>query len=232
MKLKAHGVGGEGTAGKPRPFDRALALLDPLLAGSALVVESDDILGRSRHVGDDVDDARIKLARMPFHLRDHPAWLRPASGLIMEIGVVSAHMVRRTTDRAGEQIADPFLQDLVRRKPDRVSDPFGFKILVDIGIGEARVGEKMDARDPSAISRHDRLKHIPPSVGAVDDAGTQRATFQVAELIEHEQRMIAGALVVPVPDAVLLFAMGRTDARIHVEQNASRRTPGMNAVDP
>ena len=39
------GVGGEGAARQPRPSDRALALLDPLLTGSALVVESDDILG-------------------------------------------------------------------------------------------------------------------------------------------------------------------------------------------
>ena len=36
----------------------------------------------------------------------------------------------------------------------------------------------------------------------------------------------------PVPDAVLLFAVRRADARIHVEQDTSRRTTTMNAVDP
>jgi hypothetical protein len=36
----------------------------------------------------------------------------------------------------------------------------------------------------------------------------------------------------PVPDAHLLFAMGRADARIHVEHDALRRTAGVNAVDP
>jgi hypothetical protein len=51
---------------------------------------------------------------MPLDLGDDLAWLRPASGLIMVTGVVSPHMTLRTTDRAGEQIADPFLQDLVR----------------------------------------------------------------------------------------------------------------------
>ena len=35
-----------------------------------------------------------------------------------------------------------------------------------------------------------------------------------------------------VPDAVLLFAVGRADARIHIEDDASRRTAGMNLVDP
>ncbi len=101
VKLKAHGVGGEGTAGKPRPFDWTLALLDPLLAGSALAVEGDNILGLSRHVGDNESDTWIKFARMPLDPGDDPAWLRPASGLIMEIGVVSPHMARRTTDRGG-----------------------------------------------------------------------------------------------------------------------------------
>jgi hypothetical protein len=35
-----------------------------------------------------------------------------------------------------------------------------------------------------------------------------------------------------VPDAHLLFAVCRADARIHVEHDASRRTATMNAVDP
>ncbi len=52
-------VGTEGAARQPRPFDRALALLDPLFAGSALVVESDDVLGGAAHVGHDEADARI-----------------------------------------------------------------------------------------------------------------------------------------------------------------------------
>jgi hypothetical protein len=34
----------------------------------------------------------------------------------------------------------------------------------------------------------------------VNVAGAQHATFQIAELIEHEQRMIAGAGVMAVPD--------------------------------
>jgi len=44
--------------------------------------------------------------------------------------------------------------------------------------------------------------------------------------------MITGAFVVAIPDAHLLFAMGRADARIHVEHYASRRTASVNAVDP
>src|SRR4030081_81185 len=81
-------------------------------------------------------------------------------------------------------------------------------------------------------SRHDGLEHRVPSVGAVNIAGTKRTSFQVTELVEHEEGMIAGAFVMAVPDAHLLFAVSRADARIHVEHDASRRTPCMNAVNP
>jgi hypothetical protein len=54
-----------------------------LLTGPALVVEGDDILGRSRHVGDDEADTRIEFARMPFDLGDDPAWLRPAGSCVV-----------------------------------------------------------------------------------------------------------------------------------------------------
>jgi len=111
-------------------------------------------------------------------------------------------MVRWPPDRTLEQVADPVLQDAVRRKPDRVFDPFGFKICVDIRIGEAGIGAEIDARDLAAIARHDGIKHTLPAIGAVDVAGTKRAALQIAELIEHEQRMITGAVVVTVPDAV------------------------------
>ena len=52
----------------------------------------------------------------------------------------------------------------------------------------------------------------------------QGAALQILKLVEHEQRMIAGAFVMAVPDAKLLFAVRRADARIHVEHEASRRT--------
>src|SRR6476620_8176992 len=71
-----------------------------------------------------------------------------------------------------------------------------------------------------------------PSRRPVDIATTQRTVFQIAELVEDEQRMIAGAIVMAVPDAVLLLAMGRADARIHVEHDATGRPAGMHKVDP
>src|SRR5260221_7609895 len=91
------------------PLDRSLSFLDPLFACAALLVESDDPLGRTRQVGDDEADARIKLARMPLDFGDHPARLGPASSLIGEIGIEPKHLVRRSPNRALEQVADPIL---------------------------------------------------------------------------------------------------------------------------
>jgi hypothetical protein len=62
--LEPRRVGRERPARQPRPFDRALALLDPLLARAALVVERDHALGRATHVRHDEPDAGIKLSRI------------------------------------------------------------------------------------------------------------------------------------------------------------------------
>ena len=55
------------------------------------------------------------------------------------------------------------------------------------------VGTKINARDFTLIPRHGRLQYCLPSVGAVNIARAQSAAFEIAELIEHEQRMIAAA---------------------------------------
>src|SRR5262249_52354202 len=51
MKLEPHRVGGERSARQSRPLDRAFALLDPLLARPALVVESNDARGCAQSFG-------------------------------------------------------------------------------------------------------------------------------------------------------------------------------------
>ena len=128
---------------------------------------------------------------MPLDFGDHPARLGPASGLISEIGVEPPHMVRGSPDRSVEEVADPVLQDAVCRNADRVFDPFAFEELVDIGIGKAGVGPEVEARDLALVSRHDRLQDAFPPIGTVNVAGTKCAAFQIAELVEHEEGMVA-----------------------------------------
>jgi hypothetical protein len=89
--------------------------------------KGDDPLGRAREVGDDKADARIKLALMPLDFGNHQARLRPASGLIAEISIEPPDFFWWSSVRTLEQVADPALQDLVGRKPDRIFDPLGFQ---------------------------------------------------------------------------------------------------------
>jgi hypothetical protein len=97
--------------------------------------------------------------------------------LIVEVRVESPDIVGRAADRALEQVADPILQDAVGGETDRILDALGFEKLIDVRIGEARVGAKIDARDLAAIARQDRLQRTLPSIGAVDVAGAQGAAF-------------------------------------------------------
>ena len=69
-------------------------------------------------------------------------------------------------------------------------------------------------------------------MGAVHVAGAQRATLQVAELVEHEQRVIAGAAEVAVIGRALLLTECRADGAVHVEHDAPRRIVVVTPVDP
>src|SRR5262249_31327415 len=104
MKLEPHRVGRERSARQSRPFDRALAFLDPLLARAALVVERDHALGRAAHVRHDEADAGIKFSGMPLDMGDTPRRPAPGAGLIAKFGMEPAHMVRRSSDWARKQI--------------------------------------------------------------------------------------------------------------------------------
>ena len=156
MKLKAHRVGREGAARQPRPLDRVLAFLDPLLARAALIIESDDALGRACQIADDEADARVQLTRMPLHLGHDMARLVPALRLIAEAGVVAPHLVWRSPNQALEQVPDPLLQDPVRRQSDRVADALGFKKLVHLGVSESRVAPEIEALHAATVARDHR----------------------------------------------------------------------------
>jgi hypothetical protein len=66
----------------------------------------------------------------------------------------------------------------------------------------------------------------------VNVAGTQSAAFQIAELVEDEQRMVADAAEVPVVGRVLLIAESRADTGVHVQHDSSHRAAFGDAVYP
>jgi hypothetical protein len=66
----------------------------------------------------------------------------------------------------------------------------------------------------------------------VDVAGSQGAAFEIPELVEHEQRVIAGAAEVAVVSRAFLLAEGGADAGVDVEHDPLHGAATMNAVDP
>jgi hypothetical protein len=122
---------------------------------------------------------RVRLAILPSRSLGRS---RPASCLVGEACVGPAHVIRRAANGVFDQISDPFLQDAVGGQTDRIFDPLGFVELIDFGICEAGVGSEVDVQNLLLVSRHDWLQHRIPPVGAVDVAGTQRASFQITEL--------------------------------------------------
>jgi hypothetical protein len=167
-----------------------------VLCRAALVVEGDDTLGRPSQVGDDEADTRVKFARMPLDLGHDAARLVPALRLIAEAGLVlvAANVMRRSSDRALQQLADPTLQDAVGRQPDRVAGTLGFKELVHLGI-EGRVAPEIDA----PVARDHWFQDCAPTVGAVHVAGSEGGSLDIAELVEHKERMLAGTRALAAP---------------------------------
>ena len=75
-------------------------------------------------------------------------------------------------------------------------------------------------------------KYAPPELRAGVIAAPQHGTFEVAELIEHEQRVVTGTLEVPVVGRALLLSIGLADRAIHVEDQLFGRLAPMDLVDP
>ena len=64
---------------------------------------------------------------------------------------------------------------------------------------------------PFAVTPDDRFENGAPVRGGGGVAGTQEAPFHVAALIDHEKRVVAGGLGVPVVRASLLPAENRAE---------------------
>ena len=141
-------------------------------------------------------------------------------------------MLRRATDGAFEQMGDVSLEDRVGLEADGVLVALGFQVVVEIGQGKGGIAPKEPPLGPVAIPRHHRLQHRAPVIGAVDVAGAQHGPFEVAKLVEDEQRVVAGTPEMAVVGRAFLLAMGGADAAVHIQHDHVGRSAGMNRVDP
>jgi hypothetical protein len=96
--------------------------------------------------------------------------------------------MRRSTDRALQQVADLSPQDGVGRQPDRVTHALAFEELVYLRVGKRRAAAEIVPFDRAPIADIHRLQHFPPAGDAVDGSGPQGAPLKIAELVEHEKR--------------------------------------------
>lgn len=136
---------------------------------------------------------------VPLNFGDGPAGMGPARRLVAKAPVEPLHIVRRSPDRPFEQIADTLLQDVVCGQADGILDSRAFQELVHPRLSESGVASKGDTFHRSLVARDDRLKHLLPAVRAVNVARAKRTALEIAELIEHEERVIARAAEMAVP---------------------------------
>ncbi len=141
-------------------------------------------------------------------------------------------MVRRTTNGSCEQMADAFLKNLIHCNAYRENLALTHHELLHLRRSEGGIGTEISPHHPVSVSLNDWLQHLAPVIGAVNVAGTQGTPFQIAELVEQEKGMIAGASEVTVVGLSFLVAMGRADAAVQVENDLLRRATVMNEVDP
>ena len=87
---------------------------------------------------------------------------------------------------------DFVLQDAIGREADCVAGTFGFKKLVDLGIGKGCIASEIQMLHDASVTRDHRLQLRPPTISTMDVARPQDAAFDIAELVEHEQRVVTG----------------------------------------
>ena len=85
---------------------------------------------------------------------------------------------------------------------------------------------------PLAIAGDHRLQDEAPIRGAVDVARPEERPIEIAEVVEHEQRVVAVTAEVSVPRRALLSSVGWALGTIHVENDAVGTFAGVDLVDP
>ena len=68
-----------------------------------------------------------------------------------------------------------------------------FKIIVDARRRKSGIAAKGNACALAPVTLDDRLEDALPIVGTVNVTGTKSTSLQITELVEDEERMVAGA---------------------------------------
>jgi hypothetical protein len=85
-----------------------------------------------------------------------------------------------------QQMSDLVMQDLIGRQTDRVAGTFSFEELVNLGISEGCVTPEIKVLHDAPVAHDHWLQHRAPAIGTMHVAGSQRTSFNIAKLVEHE----------------------------------------------
>ncbi len=128
-------------------------------------------------------------------------------------------MTLDTPDPPAEQVLGMALQHPVGLDADGVDDLVVLQVLVDLGDRERRVGPEIHRRIDAAVVVHDRFEHRLPLMGTRNITLSKHHPFEIAEVVEAEQRVIAGLGEVAVVGRALLVTIGGALGTVEVEDD-------------
>src|ERR1035437_9607913 len=119
-----------------------LALLDPLLCRTPLVVKPHYRPARGFQVGHDESDSREQLPGMKLHFRHHTPRRLPTGRLIEKALVPDHRLVTRSSHWPRQQLRDVALQAIVGGYANGILHASFLQRLVNLRLGKGRVGTK------------------------------------------------------------------------------------------
>jgi hypothetical protein len=124
------------------------------------------------------------------------------------------------------------LQDRIGLKANGVKITFFLQHSVQCRIGKGGIPTEELLDVEVTIPSDYRQEHAPPELRAGVIATPKHGSFQVAELIEQEQRMVAHAFEMPIVCRTLLVAISLAHRAIHIEDQFLQRLSLVDFVDP
>ena len=171
---------------------------------------------------------------MPFHFGHEAAGSVPALGLIGETLAENLWSLGRPTSWTREYTLNgatarcKFWLAVDKSHTGR----FLFEKCIDVRVGKRGIPSEEPADIHIAVTDHDRLHRTMPIISAVYLARAQLRPLQVAEVVEAEQEVIAGAAKASVVRRAFLSAIALTDRTIQIQDQFANRIAIPDAVNP
>ena len=124
------------------------------------------------------------------------------------------------------------LQHGVRLQPDRVQVALRFEKHVQLWDGERRITTKVLRDGRVAVTSKHRLQYQAPVVGTGHVPIPQQRPLQIAQVVEAEDGMIAGAFEMAVVRRTFLPSVGLAHRTVEVENQLVEGTTFVNAINP